>query len=83
VESAANKANKAENGPQPWPWRRHFVCIVALCHFLRAAEYSLNTSISVSDFTHELSKIQESHADDLQNLVEAFRRKNVELRAER
>ena len=38
---------------------------------------------SVSDFTHELSKVHEQHADDLQNLVEAFRRKNAELRNER
>ena len=37
----------------------------------------------MSDFTHELSKIEEQHADDLQNLVEAFRRKSVEIRGDR
>jgi hypothetical protein len=37
----------------------------------------------VSDFSHALSKIHEQYADDLQSLVEDFRRKNAELRAER
>lgn len=39
--------------------------------------------LSVSDFTHELSKIHEQHSDDLQNLVAAFRQKNAELRNDR
>ena len=36
--------------------------------------------LSVSDFTHELSKVEEQHADDLQNLVENYKRKTTELR---
>ena len=34
----------------------------------------------MSDFTHELSKVHEQHADDLHNLVEAFGRKSAEFR---
>ena len=37
----------------------------------------------VSDFTHALSKAHEQHAEDLQTLVEDFRRKNVELLKDR
>ena len=44
---------------------------------------SIFFSFSVSDFSHALSKIHEQYADDLQSLVEDFRRKNVELRNER
>ena len=36
--------------------------------------------ISVSDFTHALSKAHEQHAEDLQNLAEDFRRKSGEFR---
>ena len=39
--------------------------------------------ISVSDFTQDLSKIHEQHADALQNLVERYRRRNVDLKTER
>ena len=38
---------------------------------------------SVSDFTHSLAKLQEQYADDLHHLVDEFRHKNNELRAER
>ena len=37
----------------------------------------------VSDFTHALSKAHEQHAEDLSNLVEDFRTKNVELLRDR
>ncbi|KAK8392919.1 hypothetical protein O3P69_013145 [Scylla paramamosain] len=38
---------------------------------------------SVSDFTAQLSRIHEQHADEIQRLVETFRKKNSELRNER
>lgn len=38
---------------------------------------------TVSDFTHALSKIHEQHSEDLQSLVEDFRKKNAELRSDR
>ena len=40
-------------------------------------------NFSVSDFTHALSKAHEQHAEDLSNLVEDFRTKNVELLRDR
>ena len=40
-------------------------------------------SFAASDFTHALSKAHEQHAEDLQTLVEDFRRKNVELLKDR
>jgi len=40
-------------------------------------------SVSVSDFTQQLSQIYEQHAEELQHLVEGFRKKNAELRKER
>ncbi|XP_065351573.1 uncharacterized protein Stacl isoform X10 [Cloeon dipterum] len=38
---------------------------------------------TVSDFTQQLSQIYEQHAEELQHLVEGFRKKNAELRKER
>ncbi|XP_015786392.1 uncharacterized protein LOC107363641 isoform X7 [Tetranychus urticae] len=38
---------------------------------------------AVADFTQQLSVIHERHADDLQILVEAFRKRNADLRKER
>nr|XP_018898589.1 PREDICTED: uncharacterized protein LOC109031500 isoform X7 [Bemisia tabaci] len=38
---------------------------------------------TVSDFTQELSKMYEQHAEELQHLVANFRKKNAELRKER
>ncbi|XP_053206533.1 uncharacterized protein LOC128390796 isoform X2 [Panonychus citri] len=38
---------------------------------------------AVADFTQQLSAIHERHADDLQILVEAFRKRNADLRKER
>ncbi len=39
--------------------------------------------VAVSDFAHELSRVQEQHSDDLHNLVETFRRKNAEIMPDR
>jgi uncharacterized protein YifE (UPF0438 family) len=39
--------------------------------------------VSVSDFTQQLSQVYEQHAEELQHLVEGFRKKNAELRKER
>ncbi|XP_040569917.1 uncharacterized protein Stacl isoform X2 [Lepeophtheirus salmonis] len=38
---------------------------------------------TMSDFTHDLSKIHEQHSDDLQNLVEDYRRRNSDFRGDR
>ncbi|XP_071040260.1 uncharacterized protein [Parasteatoda tepidariorum] len=38
---------------------------------------------TVADFTHQLSSIHEQHAEELQMLVETFRKRNAELRRER
>ncbi|XP_069188579.1 uncharacterized protein Stacl isoform X5 [Procambarus clarkii] len=38
---------------------------------------------TVSDFTAQLSRIHEQHAEEIQRLVETFRKKNSELRNER
>ena len=43
----------------------------------------ISFNFSVSDFTHALSKAHEQHAEDLSNLVEDFRTKNVELLRDR
>ncbi|KAG8231652.1 hypothetical protein J437_LFUL013147 [Ladona fulva] len=37
----------------------------------------------VSDFTQQLSQVYEAHAEELQRLVENFRKRNAELRKER
>jgi hypothetical protein len=37
----------------------------------------------VADFTQQLSEIRDRHSDDLQVLVEMFRKRNAELRKER
>ena len=39
--------------------------------------------VAVSEFTQQLSALREQHADQLQQLVETFRKKNAELRKER
>ena len=44
---------------------------------------TISFNFSVSDFTHALSKAHEQHAEDLSNLVEDFRTKNVELLRDR
>ncbi|XP_071442736.1 uncharacterized protein Stacl isoform X7 [Hetaerina americana] len=38
---------------------------------------------TVSDFTQQLSQVYEAHAEELQRLVEGFRKRNAELRKER
>lgn len=38
---------------------------------------------TVSDFAQQLSAIEEQHGEQLQQLVEAFRKRNAELRKER
>ena len=45
--------------------------------------FQFSSFFSVSDFTHSLAKLQEQYADDLHHLVDEFRHKNNELRAER
>ncbi|GFR10494.1 hypothetical protein TNCT_370261, partial [Trichonephila clavata] len=38
--------------------------------------------VDVADFTQQLSSIHEQHAEELQMLVETFRKRNAELRRE-
>ncbi len=61
-----------------WQTQRHVKSLST--GFFAKGFYSLFTA---SDFTHSLSKLHEQHAEDMQALVEEFRRKNDELRAER
>lgn len=37
----------------------------------------------MADFTQQLSQLHEQYAEDLQLLVEAFRKRNIELKKER
>ena len=43
----------------------------------------LSFFLSVADFTQKLAMVHEQHAEELQMLVENFRKRNAELRRER
>ena len=64
--------------PLIFPW-----ALLGLIPFRSKILIIISFNFSVSDFTHALSKAHEQHAEDLSNLVEDFRTKNVELLRDR
>ena len=54
-----------------------------VCSVVRGLTTTNISVFSVSDFSQQLSQLNEQHAEQLQRLVETYRKRNSELRNER